>query len=93
MKSYLSSCIPCYLMDEKGQVVQQLSRLPGVSEKAAEGMFLLGIRSVDDLKGKNGDDMYAALRDRKDFFAEPCMQKMLKIAIGMADKGYADKFK
>ncbi len=80
-------------MDDMESVVAQLTRIPGVSEKAAEGMYLLGVRDIDDLKGKDGDDMYAALRDRKDFFAEPCMQKMLKIAIGMADKGYADKFR
>jgi len=72
--------------------VSQLSKIPGVSVKAAEGMYLLGIRSMEDLKGKDGDEMYAALRERKDFYAEPCMQKMLKIAVGMADKGYTDKF-
>jgi len=79
-------------MDEMESVVAQLAKLPGVSEKAAEGMYLLGIRSVADLKGRDGDEMYADLRERKDFYAEPCMQKMLKIAIGMADKGYSDKF-
>ncbi len=79
-------------MDDMDSAVSQLSKIPGVSVKAAEGMYLLGIRSMEDLKGKDGDEMYAALRERKDFYAEPCMQKMLKIAVGMADKGYTDKF-
>jgi hypothetical protein len=30
--------------------------------------------------------MYEALRNRKDFFAEPCMLNMLKIAVKTAEK-------
>ena len=47
----------------------------------------MGIREIDDLKGKDPDEMYAALTMRKDFYAEPCMHKMLKIAVGMVNKG------
>lgn len=65
----------------------ELSKLPSVSEKCALGMYLLGIRTVDDLKGKDPVLMYSQLKERKDFFAEPCMQNMLKIAVGMANKG------
>ena len=50
-------------------------------------MYLLGIRNIEDLKGKDPDEMYSALTVRKDFYAEPCMQKMLKIAVGMVNKG------
>ena len=58
-----------------------------VSEKCCLGMYLLGIRNIEDLKGKDPDEMYSALTVRKDFYAEPCMQKMLKIAVGMVNKG------
>jgi hypothetical protein len=58
--------------------------MPGVSEKTAEGMYLLGIRSRQDLKGRKGEDMYEQLRNRNDFFAEPCMLNQLKIAVKMA---------
>ncbi|HIJ00274.1 MAG: Pathogenicity locus [Candidatus Methanomethylophilaceae archaeon] len=75
-------------MSEKEDIITELSKIPGLSVKAAEGMYLLGIRSIDDLKGKDADEMYAALRERKDFYAEPCMHNMIKIAIGMAEKGY-----
>lgn len=74
-------------MDEKEQVISELSKLPSVSAKCAEGMYLLGIRSADDLKGKDPVLMYSQLKERKDFFAEPCMLNMLKIAVGMANKG------
>lgn len=74
-------------MSEQDDVVAELRKLPSVSEKCCVGMYLLGIRSIDDLKGRDADEMYEALTNRKDFYAEPCMQKMLKIAVGMAEKG------
>lgn len=74
-------------MGEQEDVVTELHKLPGVSEKCALGMYLLGIRNKDDLKGKDPVKMYADLKERKDFYAEPCMQNMLKIAVAMAERG------
>jgi len=67
-------------MGEQEDVIRELHKIPGVSEKCALGMYLLGIRVKDDLGG-------GALKERKDFYAEPCMQNMLKIAVSMAKKG------
>jgi hypothetical protein len=67
-------------MDKKS-VIAELHRLPGVSEKAAEGLYLLGIRSTDDLVGRDPNEMYAQLRERKDFYAEPCMLNAFKVAV------------
>lgn len=75
------------IMGEQEEVIAKLMKIPSVSEKCCLGMYLLGIREIDDLKGKNPDEMYEALTLRKDFYAEPCMQKMLKIAVGMVNKG------
>ena len=75
------------LMGEQEEVIAKLMKIPSVSEKCCLGMYLLGIREIEDLKGKNPDEMYEALTNRKDFYAEPCMQKMLKIAVGMVEKG------
>ena len=66
---------------EKEMVIAELHKLPGVSEKAAEGLYLLGIRSVADLKGKDPTDLYARLRERRDFYAEPCLLNAFKIAV------------
>lgn len=74
-------------MSEQENVIAELRKLPSVSEKCCLGLYLLGIRSVDDLKGKDPNELYEALTLRKDFYAEPCMQKMIKIAVGMANKG------
>ena len=74
-------------MGEQEEVIAQLMKIPSVSEKCCQGMYLLGIREIGDLKGKDPDKMYEALTIRKDFYAEPCMHKMLKIAVGMVNKG------
>lgn len=73
-------------MDEQEEVIVKLMTLPSVSEKCCLGMYLLGIRSVEDLEGKNPTEMYEELTHRKDFYAEPCMHKMLMIAVKMAEK-------
>ncbi len=66
---------------EKESVIAELHKLPGVSEKAAEGLYLLGIRAPKDLAGRDPIEMYAQLKDRKDFFAEPCILNAFKIAV------------
>lgn len=77
-------------MDDKDKIVAELAKLPTVSEKCALGMYLLGIRKQDDLKGQDPVELYSQLRERDDFYAEPCMLNMLKIAVGMANKGISD---
>ncbi|MDR2866591.1 MAG: helix-hairpin-helix domain-containing protein [Methanomassiliicoccaceae archaeon] len=74
-------------MNEEDEVIARLRVIPSVSEKCARGLYLLGMREVDDLKGKDPTDLYARLKERKDFFAEPCMQNMIRIAVGFANKG------
>jgi len=72
---------------EEDEVIAKLRTIPSVSEKCAKGLYLLGIREVNDLKGKDPADLYAKLRERNDFYAEPCMLNMIKIAVGLANKG------
>lgn len=76
------------MSEEERMVVEKLGKLPSVSLKCRRGLYLLGIREIDDLKGRDPDELYGALTVRKDFYAEPCMQKMIKIAVGMANKGF-----
>jgi len=73
-------------MGEREDVVTELHRIPGVSEKCALGLYLIGIRKKEDLKGKDPSELYAELRERTDFYAEPCMHNMIRIAVSMANK-------
>jgi Pathogenicity locus len=73
--------------DEKAEVVGKLRKIPSVSEKAAEGLYDLGIRRPEDLKGKDPVALYEELRNKPGCYCEPCMLNQFKIAVKMAEKG------
>ncbi len=70
----------------KEEVTTELRTIPGVGESAAEALYRLGIRSRDDLIGRNPEQMYEELRSMKGSYAEPCMLNSLKIAVKVASK-------
>jgi hypothetical protein len=71
--------------------VAELRRIPGVSEKAAEALCMLGIRSAADLEGRDPVTMYEDLRNRRGSYAEPCLLSQLKVAVTMAEKERSKK--
>jgi nucleotidyltransferase/DNA polymerase involved in DNA repair len=70
----------------KVETITELKTLPGIGENAAEALYRLGIRSKEDLVGKNPEQMYEELRSMKGSYAEPCMLNSLKIAVKAASK-------
>jgi hypothetical protein len=70
----------------KAEITSELRMLPGVGENAAEALYRLGIRSKEDLIGKDPSQMYDELRSMKGSYAEPCMLNSLKIAVKAASK-------
>jgi hypothetical protein len=73
-------------MVEKQEFVVQIRKKLSISEKAAEGLYDLGIRSSADLKGKDPVALYEELRNKPGCFCEPCMLNQFKIAVKMAEK-------
>jgi hypothetical protein len=71
--------------NEKDEVVKNLRKL-GMSEKAAEGLYSLGIKKSEDLKGKDPVALYEELRNTPGQYCEPCMLNQFKIAVKMAEK-------
>jgi hypothetical protein len=71
---------------DKEAAMEELRKIPSVNENAAEALWFLGIRSVQDLKGRDATAMYEELRNRKGSYAEPCMLNILKVAIHHASK-------
>ncbi len=67
--------------EDKESVIKELRKVPGVSEKAAEGMYVLGIRKAEDLEGKDPVAMYEELRVHKDYYVEPCLLNSFKVAV------------
>jgi hypothetical protein len=71
--------------NEKDEVVKNLRRL-GMSEKAAEGLYSIGIKKPEDLRGKDPVALYEELRNTPGQYCEPCMLNQFKIAVKMAEK-------
>ncbi len=42
---------------DKAEVIARLRKIPGVGENAAEGLYRLGVRDAEDLKGRSADQM------------------------------------
>ncbi len=72
-------------MTNKDETVSELRKL-NISEKAAEGLFELGIRSATDLKGKDPVALYEELRNKPGSYCEPCMLNQFKVAVKMAER-------
>ena len=71
---------------DKEAVIRGLREIPSMNENAAEALWSLGIRSIEDLKGRDPTAIYEELRNKKGSYAEPCMLNILKIAIHYASK-------
>ncbi|MDD1769443.1 MAG: helix-hairpin-helix domain-containing protein [Methanomassiliicoccales archaeon] len=71
---------------DKEAVMRGLREIPSMNENTAEALWSLGIRSVEDLKGRDPTAIYEELRNKKGSYAEPCMLNILKIAIHYASK-------
>ncbi len=54
-----------------------------MTEKAGEGLYLLSITSGEELKDRDPVELYEELRNRDDFYAEPCLLNTLRIVIRM----------
>ena len=73
-------------MEDREATIKELRKIPGVSEKAAEGLYSLGIRSAADLKGRDPVAMYEELRNMPGSYVEPCMLNQLKVAVKSAER-------
>ncbi len=73
-------------MKTKEEAIAKLRSVPGISAKAAEGLFELGITSKEDLKGRDPVGLYEELRNKPGSYAEPCMLNQFKIAVKGAER-------
>ena len=73
-------------MKSREEVIAELRTLPGVSAKAAEGLFELGIMGKEELRGRDPVDLYEALRNKPGSYAEPCMLNQFKLAVKSAER-------
>jgi hypothetical protein len=66
---------------EKGQVLRELRRIPGVGTSIAEDLWSLGIRCVDELRERDPEQMYERLCELSGVRLDRCMLYVLRCAV------------
>jgi hypothetical protein len=61
--------------------LRHLQQIPGVGKTIAEDLWMLGIRSVRDLKGKDPEILYERLCERQGTRIDRCMLYVLRCAV------------
>ena len=61
--------------------LQELEQIPGVGKTIAQDMQNIGICSIDDLKGRNAEQLYDRLCEFKAFPVDRCMLYVFRCAI------------
>ena len=59
----------------------RLEQIPGVGPKIAQDLVSIGIRSVEDLKGRSAENLYHKLCRAKGFNIDRCMLYVLRCAV------------
>jgi hypothetical protein len=57
---------------DKESTLNDLRKIPGVSELTVQALYIYGIHSVDELIGKNADEVYLEMSKRHDIPADTC---------------------
>jgi hypothetical protein len=70
--------------------LKQLKQIPGVGENIAQDMWDIGIRSLNDLKGRSADRLYEKLCDFKAAPVDRCVLYVFRCAIYYASNAEHD---
>lgn len=71
-------------------VLKDLRRIPGVGKSIALDLWSLGLRSVDDLRGRDPEALYAELEALAGRHVDRCMLYVLRLAVYFAETAVPD---
>jgi hypothetical protein len=71
-------------------VLKDLRRIPGVGKSIAVDLWDLGLRSVEDLRGRDPEALYAALEALAGCHVDRCMLYVLRCAVYFAETADPD---
>ncbi|MGE0206378.1 MAG: helix-hairpin-helix domain-containing protein [Candidatus Babeliales bacterium] len=66
---------------EKQRILAEFQKIPGVGKSIAQDLWDLGLRSLDDLKRKDPDNLYEDLCLLKGCHVDRCMLYVFRCAI------------
>lgn len=67
--------------NKKHEALAEFRRIPGVGKKIAEDFWNIGIRSFNDLKKANADQLYESLCNLQNVRVDRCMLYVFRCAI------------
>jgi hypothetical protein len=67
------------------QSLADLQRIPGVGIKLSKGLYDLGYKSVDSLKGQNPEEMYLSLCNLYGEHIDRCVLYVFRCAVYFAE--------
>jgi hypothetical protein len=67
--------------DVRGAILKEFRRIPGVGPRTAEDLWALGLRSFEELKGRNPEELYSRLCVLAGGKVDRCMLYVLRCAV------------
>jgi len=67
------------------QAIKELTRIPGVGKSIAADLYNIGIRRVDDLKGKDPQQLYDASNHLAGCVQDRCLLYVFRCAVYFAE--------
>ena len=70
--------------EEKSRAVAELTRIPGIGPVLADGLWGIGIRRLDDLKGSDPEDLWRRICARRGEQVCRCVLYTMRCAVYFA---------
>jgi hypothetical protein len=77
----------------KEQTLKQFQTIPGIGKACSLDLWNIGLRSIDDLKGKNPNELYEKLNTITGTRHDICMLYTFRCAVYYATEQHHDKEK
>ena len=77
----------------QSESIKELMRIPGVGKSIANDLWNIGIKSVDELKGKNPEKLYAQSNKFAGVVQDVCLLYVFRGAIYFAETPVAQQEK
>lgn len=70
----------------KAAALRDLRRIPGIGRSLSEDLWELGMRRVEDLRGRDPEELYARLCTRAGRRLDPCVLYTFRCAVYFASR-------
>lgn len=72
-------------MEEKTKVLKELRQIPGVGRSIAGDLWNIGIRGIDDLKGRDPEELYQLSNRYQGVTIDRCLLYVYRCAVYYAE--------